>query len=247
MVEKFHFLYQLTSALIDLQYGDDIEDYPDKDRDEFRQERRNAEIEGYTKDSTNTQDIVLSSGFQEFYYNCVVNQNVEHESMKDHIGKTEDELKTILADVLETGTWNTNLHGDIGELFKKVTDFTIIIDLAFMQSSLRRKEINKKRENTEEEKFYRWSDASDEDKIVEGATVCFERFRSTCRGENQRTFLQDDELKDNKIPDNLKQMKITITRPVGTACGVYIPHMSKVGEGKEYPVGHFKSIYEKVR
>ena len=48
------------------------------------------------------------------------------------------------------------------------------------------------------------------------------------------------------IPHTIKEMKITIKRLVGTACGVYIPHMSKVGEGKEYPVGHVKSEYEEV-
>lgn len=247
MVEKFQFLYQLKSALFDLQLGYDIEDYTEKNRDEFRQERRNVQVAGYTKDNTNSQKTVLSPEFQEFYYNCVVNQNVEHESMKDRTGKTEDELKTILADVMETNTWDSNKHGDISELFNKIIAFTIIIDMAFMQSSLRRKEINKKRENTEEEKFYRWSDASYEKTIVEGETFCPERFTSTARGENQRTFLQDDEVKEGEIKANLKEMKITITRPVGTACGVYIPHMSKVGEGKEYPVGHVKSIYEKVR
>ena len=44
----------------------------------------------------------------------------------------------------------------------------------------------------------------------------------------------------------IKEMKITIKRLVGTACGVYIPHMSKVGEGKEYPVDHVKSEYKEV-
>ena len=89
--------------------------------------------------------------------------------------------------------------------------------------------------------------------MVEGGTFCPEKFRSTARGENDRTFLEDDEIKgegDNdhgKVLDNLKIMKLTITRPVGTACGVYLPHKSKVGEHKEYPDGHVKSDYEKVR
>ena len=46
--------------------------------------------------------------------------------------------------------------------------------------------------------------------------------------------------------NSLMEMKITIKRHIGTACGVYIPHKSKVGEGKEYPVGHVKSEYEEV-
>ena len=49
-----------------------------------------------------------------------------------------------------------------------------------------------------------------------------------------------------KLPHSFEELKITIKRLVGTACGVYIPHMSKVGEGKEYPVDHFKSEYEEV-
>ena len=49
-----------------------------------------------------------------------------------------------------------------------------------------------------------------------------------------------------KLPHSFKELKITIKRLVGTACGVYIPHMSKVGEGKEYPVDHVKSEYEEV-
>ena len=44
----------------------------------------------------------------------------------------------------------------------------------------------------------------------------------------------------------INEMKITIKRLIGTACGVYIPPMSKVGEGKEYPVDHVKSEYEGV-
>ena len=48
------------------------------------------------------------------------------------------------------------------------------------------------------------------------------------------------------LHNSVKEMKITIKRLVGTACGVYIPHKSKVGEGKEYPVDHVKSEYEKV-
>ena len=49
-----------------------------------------------------------------------------------------------------------------------------------------------------------------------------------------------------KLPHSFKELKITIKRLVGRACGVYIPHMSKVGEGKEYPVDHVKSEYEEV-
>ena len=49
-----------------------------------------------------------------------------------------------------------------------------------------------------------------------------------------------------KLPHSFKELKITIKRLIGTACGVYIPHMSKVGEGKEYPVDHVKSEYEEV-
>ena len=45
---------------------------------------------------------------------------------------------------------------------------------------------------------------------------------------------------------SVKELKITIKRLIGTACGVYLPHKSKVGEGKEYPVDHVKSEYEKV-
>jgi len=108
--------------------------------------------------------------------------------------------------------------------------------------------------------FYRWQDATDEAKIVEGGTFCPEKFRSTsrhysARGEDDRTFLQDNEMKDTympeynktipgKVPDNNKIMKLTITKPGGTACGVYLPHQSKVGEGNEYPDGHVKSDYD---
>ena len=51
---------------------------------------------------------------------------------------------------------------------------------------------------------------------------------------------------ENNLDNRIKEMKITIKRPIGTACGVYIPHMSKVGEGKEYPVDHVKSEYKEV-
>ena len=48
------------------------------------------------------------------------------------------------------------------------------------------------------------------------------------------------------MPHSFKELKITIKRLVGTACGVYIPHKSKVGEGKDYPVDHVKSEYKEV-
>ena len=56
----------------------------------------------------------------------------------------------------------------------------------------------------------------------------------------------DYNLLEDDIWGCIKEMKITIKRLIGTACGVYIPHMSKVGEGKEYPVDHVKSVYEEV-
>ena len=161
-------------------------------------------------------------------------------------------------------------------------------DVAFMQSFLRSKEISKDQENNEQENFYRfaWGGGGYKEKFVQGKMFCTDRFMSSSRGENQRTFVDAGNFfyilynvchcqglfiasciiymgkclyvygSYNFFPlicigthiGNIfiKEMKITIIRLIGTACGVYIPHKSKVGEGKEYPVDHVKSEYEKV-
>ena len=69
-----------------------------------------------------------------------------------------------------------------------------MIDVAFMQSFLRRKEISKDQENNQEEKFYRlaWGGGGYKEKFVQGEVFCTDRFMSSSRGENQRTFLQDE-------------------------------------------------------
>ena len=69
-----------------------------------------------------------------------------------------------------------------------------MIDVAFMQSFLRRKEISKDQENNEQENFYRlaWGGGGYKEKFVQGEMFCTDRFMSASRGENQRTFLQDE-------------------------------------------------------
>ena len=69
---------------------------------------------------------------------------------------------------------------------------TFMTDVAFMQSFLRRKEISKDQENNEQENFYRWGGRGYKEKFVQGKTFCTDRFMSSSRGENQRTFLQDE-------------------------------------------------------
>ena len=69
---------------------------------------------------------------------------------------------------------------------------TFMTDVAFMQSFLRRKEISKDQENNEQENFYRWGGGGYKEKFVQGETFCTDRFMSSSRGENQRTFLQDE-------------------------------------------------------
>ena len=65
-------------------------------------------------------------------------------------------------------------------------------DVAFMQSYLRNEEISEDQENTEQENFYRWGGRGYKEKFVQGETFCTDRFMSSSRGENQRTFLQDE-------------------------------------------------------
>ena len=67
-------------------------------------------------------------------------------------------------------------------------------DVAFMQSFLRRKEISYDQENNQEEKFYRlaWGGGGYKEKFVQGEMFCTDRFMSSSRGENQKTFLQDE-------------------------------------------------------
>ena len=67
-------------------------------------------------------------------------------------------------------------------------------DVAFMQSFLRREEISKNQENNEQENFYRYAGGGGgyKEKFVQGETFCTDRFMSSSRGENQRTFLQDE-------------------------------------------------------
>ena len=69
---------------------------------------------------------------------------------------------------------------------------TFMTDVAFMQSFLRRKEISKDQENIEQENFYRWGGGGYKEKFVQGKRFCTDRFMSSSRGENQRTFLQDE-------------------------------------------------------
>ena len=70
---------------------------------------------------------------------------------------------------------------------------TFMTDVAFMQSFLRRKEISKDEENNEQEYFYRWGGLGDyKEKFVQGEMFCTDRFMSSSRGENQKTFLQDE-------------------------------------------------------
>jgi len=67
-------------------------------------------------------------------------------------------------------------------------------DVAFMQSFLRREEISKNQENNEQENFYRFAGGGGghKEKFVQGEMFCTDRFMSSSRGENQRTFLQDE-------------------------------------------------------
>ena len=69
---------------------------------------------------------------------------------------------------------------------------TFMTDVAFMQSFLRRKEISKDQENNEQENFYRWGGRGYKEKFVQGEVFCTDRFMSSSRGKNQRTFVQDE-------------------------------------------------------
>ena len=66
-------------------------------------------------------------------------------------------------------------------------------DVAFMQSFLRREEISKNQENNEQENFYRlaWGGGGYKEKFVQGEMFCTDRFMSSSRGENQRTFVNE--------------------------------------------------------
>ena len=70
---------------------------------------------------------------------------------------------------------------------------TFMTDVAFMQSFLRREEISKDQENKEQENFYRYAGGGGgyKEKFVQGKRFCTDRFMSSSRGENQRTFLED--------------------------------------------------------
>ena len=74
-------------------------------------------------------------------------------------------------------------------------------DVAFMQSFLRRKEISKDQENNEEENFYRYAGGGGgyKEKFVQGEMFCTDRFMSSSRGENQRTFLEDEGKKNELL------------------------------------------------
>ena len=67
---------------------------------------------------------------------------------------------------------------------------TFMTDVALMQSFLRRKEISKDQENNEQENFYRlaWGGEGYKEKFVQDKMFCTDRFMSSSRGENQRTF-----------------------------------------------------------
>ena len=79
-------------------------------------------------------------------------------------------------------------------LLDQMDQLISMTDVAFMQSFLRRKEISKDQENNEQEIFYRIAGGGGgyKEKFVQGEMFCTDRFMSSSRGENQKTFLQDE-------------------------------------------------------
>ena len=75
----------------------------------------------------------------------------------------------------------------------QLNQLIFMTDVAFMQSFLRRKEISKDQENNEQENFYRlaWGGGGYKEKFVQGKMFCTDRFMSSSRGENQRTFIDE--------------------------------------------------------
>ena len=104
MVEKLQLPLKIIHAFKALKNPINIKPYQEQDKDNFIKERKKAQVGLYTKGAKKTQEVVLSEQFQEFYYNCVVNQKVVFNYVH-YTGKTEAELQAILFRVITTRKW----------------------------------------------------------------------------------------------------------------------------------------------
>ena len=101
MVEKLQLPLKIIHAFKALKNPINIKPYQEQDKDNFIKERKITQVGLYTKGAKKTQEVVLSKQFQEFYYNCVVNQKVVFDYVHS-TGKTEAELLAIFFRVLVT-------------------------------------------------------------------------------------------------------------------------------------------------
>jgi len=106
----------------------------------------------------------------------------------------------------------------------------ILIYAAYLQSVLIEQE-QKEKATSGETKLYRLQGSIKEinDKYVKGKTICTDRFTSTSRPEDEKTFLEHDETFDGShyMPKDewkkVNEIKITVTKPRNSACGVHLP------------------------
>ena len=203
-------------------------------------------INKYTTGLLPQTSVSAGSVFKSFYHDLVLGKT---EITFPNTRKTTHDLQTLF-----NRLWNGNFEEFLfgGEkLYEKKNTFSyprelkrdndrkefldalkkdvIFLYAAFLQSFLIEQE--QKEKVGIETKLYRLQGHIKEvtDKYVHGEIVCTDRFTSTTRPENGKTFLERDETFDGqhymskKEWEEVTEMKITITKPKNSACGVHLP------------------------
>merc|ERR1711976_108907 len=228
IAEKLILPLRLLAAL-DEDY--DIKRFRTSDNRRARREDIRAEmIKLYTTTSApDIQKTLESNEFKTFYKNCVNgNVNILTPRRVNKLMEMQRNAKKLKKRWTESGT--------LLDFVIALSDELLIPKLALMQSFLLRQEKNEIDWNMES-KLYRLSSADVAEQYKVGKVNCLDRFMSTAKPKNGWTFLRDNERTDG-IPPNLKEMQIVIKKPIGTPCGVYIPHKSEAHT-------YYKSEYEK--